>query len=81
MTWNYRIVRYRDPESDTGIRYEVKEVYYDGQREPWAYCDASLVGDSIDELRKTLDQITTAMDKPILDNGDFTLGGNDNAQN
>lgn len=63
--WNHRVVRFETEDGET--HYEMKEVYYDDKGEPWAYCDAAVAGDSLDEVRRTLTYMTAASTQPVLD--------------
>jgi hypothetical protein len=61
-TWNYRLVQSLD-----GTEYFIAEVYYDGDRLSWADATrASLRWDSYDELKRTIDLIRQAFEKPTL---------------
>lgn len=66
--WNHRVVRF---ETEDGETYEIKEVYYTDKGEPWAYCDAAVAGDSLDEVRQTLTYMTKATTLPVLDETAF----------
>ena len=52
MTWNYRIVRYKDPDFGYGLH----EVYYNEDGSVWAMSKDpdGFVGDSREELVETL---------------------------
>lgn len=73
MRWNYRVIRFVDPESPTGYRFELKEVYYEG-KEPQLYGDPYLTGDSLDEIQEVADRLLNAVSKPVLEETAFLLG-------
>ena len=63
MTWNHRIVR----TTNEGECYELAEVFYDSDNEPYAYGQASIAGGNMDEIKKQLDMFDLAMAKAILE--------------
>jgi methenyltetrahydromethanopterin cyclohydrolase len=63
MTWNHRIVR----TTHEGICYELAEVFYDSNKKPYAYGQASIAGSNMDEIKEQLDMFDTAMTKAILE--------------
>lgn len=64
MTWNYRIVRFSDPEW-----YQIHEVHYDSSGEPTSMTARSvcLEGESKDDIEKEIALIMRAFREPILD--------------
>lgn len=68
MTWNYRILRKYDKESDTST-YQVHEVYYsvDGKIEGWTESAVLPMGETLPELREDIRFFTKAFQKPILE--------------
>jgi hypothetical protein len=66
-TWDYRVVRQtiEDGEELLGIQ----EVYYDDETgEPMAHTmDLEVVGDSITDLKETLQRMLRCLDKEIID--------------
>ena len=63
MTWNHRIVR----TTNEGECYELSEVFYDSDNKPYAYGQASIAGETMDEIKEQLDMFDTAMTKAILE--------------
>lgn len=64
--WNYRVIRYKDVL--TGIRHEVREVYYDENGPTtWSMVPAVVVGEGVDDLAWTLDRMSAAFRKPVLE--------------
>jgi hypothetical protein len=67
MTWNHRVVRKRqDGETWLGIH----EVFYDLPDESgpaWTNDPIEVVGETIEELRDTLNHMLACLDKPIID--------------
>ena len=73
MTWNHRIVR----SEEEGECYELAEVFYDSDKKPYAYGQASIAGQTMDEIKEQLDMFDTAMTKAILEYPqDFTGDAN-----
>ena len=66
MSWNYRIVRYRNRKAGYGLH----EVYYDDDGKPWAMTQepASVAAMTPDEIRGDLMLMQAdARKRPILD--------------
>ena len=71
--WNYRLVRPIKSaafwDMIRGDYVELAEVYYDvldGKGLPNAYCEASLGGDDPEEVRRVLESMAMALEKPVL---------------
>ena len=71
MTWNYRIVRFKDNLSESREYYEIKEVFYDTDGKPVGYSDALCGSDTYDGLFKTAGLIQSAHAKPVINEEDF----------
>ncbi len=65
MTWNYRIVRFKEPDRKK-YYYKVCEVYYTDQDEPKAYCDASIANGTIKGVFKEMQAIAKDMAQAYL---------------
>ena len=65
--WDYRVVR--QTTEDGAEWLSVQEVYYDDETgKPMAHTtDLEVVGDSISDLRKTLQRMLWCLDKEIVD--------------
>jgi hypothetical protein len=63
--WNYRVVKTTD-EVTKEEYLEIKEVYYDAVGTPMGYCDSDVSGESLQEIRSTLELMMSALDKPML---------------
>jgi len=63
MTWNHRIVK----TEHEGECYELAEVFYDSDKKPYAYGEASIAGNNMDEIKKQLDMFNSALTKAILE--------------
>ena len=66
-TWNYRVIKTRDNESDAV--YQIIEVYYDddGAIEQWSTQPNAAGGEDLDELKNDLLHQLAALDKPVLE--------------
>ncbi len=76
MTWNHRVVRrvYDLPGSVT-THYEIREVYYDDDKPNACTEDpVGVCGESVNEIRETLERMAHALDKPVLEYDDFITG-------
>lgn len=79
MTWNYRVIR--NPSQDFYEEviepyYTINEVFYDkSDGKPYAYGPpSSVLGNSVEDIRLTLEQMARALEEPVLDARD--VGGN-----
>ena len=70
MSWNYRIVRFKDEVE--GEYYEVNEVFYDTGGKPVGYSDATLGADTYDGLFKVAGLMQSAHAKPVLNEEDIS---------
>ncbi len=63
--WNYRVLKTKDGEDDW---YQIHEVYYDkdGKVEGWTKNGAIVAGNTLDEVRDSLERMLKALDKEIL---------------
>lgn len=76
--WNHRVVKRIVREFDEDVEwFGVHEVFYGlpGESEPsWTDEPISVKGESIDELRETLERMLRALDRPIIDDTEKELG-------
>jgi len=64
MSWNYRIV---DIAADDELPiYEIREVYYNKNGNPFGHSDATIVGESSSEMKEVMELMELAFKKPIL---------------
>ena len=65
--WDYRVVRKTTEDGDEWLG--IQEVYYDDETgKPMAHTmDLEVVGDSISDLRKTLQRMLWCLDKEVVD--------------
>lgn len=71
MTWNYRVVRFKTDDEESGEYYEIKEVFYDVSGRPVGYSDANCGSDTYDGLFKCMSMMQSAHAKPTLDEAEF----------
>lgn len=73
MSFNYRIIRFRDKTCRNGYYYAVHTVYYDKFGKPKSYGDppASIGGETIKECFEDMIQKLSGMAKPYLKEEDF----------
>ena len=71
MSWNHRVVRrfYPNTHMDDSILYEIHEVYYDkdGTIGSLTQEPISIMEETVDDLRKTVERLTKCLDSPIID--------------
>lgn len=64
MYWNHRVVKIVEP-AETVLM--IAEVYYNSDtNRPFAYADASVIGDTLDEIHETVQRFEKASKQPIL---------------
>lgn len=68
--WSYRIVNMdEDPEEEPS--FEIREVYFDRNGDPYGHCAAEVFGGDLEEMDKVLERMQAALDQPILLKSDF----------
>lgn len=73
MHWNHRVVRKETPnkfrEDEIEISYEIHEVYYneDGEPRSCTVDGISPYGETIEELKETLERMLNASTQPVLE--------------
>jgi len=65
MSWNYRVLKSVDDDDDW---FQLHEIYYnkDNKVNGWVKAGATVHGNSIDDLRDTLNKMLEALDKEAL---------------
>ena len=71
MSWNYRVVRFKDEHADTEEYYEIKEVFYDTAGKPVGYSDATCGSDTYDGLFKVMGMMQSAHAKFVIDEEEY----------
>ena len=72
MTWNYRVVHFKNPEFEEDDYYEIKEVFYSSATgKPMGYSDAVIGANTYNELFKVASMMQSAHAKPVLTEEDF----------
>lgn len=65
MSWDYRVLVFEQANSD--LNFAVCEVYYDDGGNATGYTDPiDISGDTIEELKATLNYIRRDVSKPVL---------------
>jgi hypothetical protein len=69
MTWNYRIMHYRDQHPVLGHHFGIHEVYYadDGTVTGWTEDAITIVGHDLEDLEWRLRSMLEAFQKPVLE--------------
>ena len=65
-TWNHRVVK---TQYNAEVCYGIHEAYYDDNRKvvSWTMRPVEVEGKSIQDLRKTLEQMLECLDKEVID--------------
>lgn len=73
MKWNYRVIYHGKPGD---VWFGIYEVYYedDGTVACWTTEPVGIVGDDMDELRRSYDLIAEAFKMPVLDESELPGG-------
>lgn len=66
--WNHRVVRHPAPVEGAPDLYTIHEVFYGPGRKTWEADPQGTVprGESLEELRETLERMLRALDQPVL---------------
>jgi hypothetical protein len=69
MTWNHRIVKFKSSSPDELDYFAICEVYYNTQGKPNAHTaeGVRVGGESIEELKLTLERMLACLELPIID--------------
>lgn len=74
MSWNYRLVKRtskHDINEAVDVTFSVHSAYYHNEHETVPYMisaePATLIGETVEELRADLDRMTQAFAKPMID--------------
>ncbi len=69
-TWNYRLFIFENP--DDSIWFQICECYYDADGTPNGYIEnhACAGGETVEEVKNSLEMMKGALDKPVIYAGD-----------
>ncbi len=72
--WNYRVVKTHYPETDETF-FSLHEAHYNDNGDLYAYTEFGIDphGESIEELRDILNRMMSAIDKPVLVDGEVVF--------
>jgi hypothetical protein len=76
MSWNYRVVRFKG-ENEEDTYYELKEVFYNRDGSLMGYADATVSGESFDDIIKVLAMMKEDAHKSVIDEAEFFKGSKD----
>lgn len=67
MYWNYRIIRFQNPNGET--YHEVHEVYYGKDHIPhsWSASRNLLAFEKVEDIKGAYENIAKAFEKPVLE--------------
>ncbi len=68
MTWNHRVIRRTHPQWKRPY-FAVHEVFYDEDDVPYLVTQepVDVGGESLDEVRQSLEMMAAALEKPVID--------------
>ena len=69
MSWNYRVVRFKNEDIDE--YFEIKEVFYDKDGNLAGYAEASVFSDTYEGLFEVMELMKSATAKPVIDESEF----------
>lgn len=71
--WNHRVIKhvYDTPDGDQAVWYNIHEVYYNEDGTIWAHTENPTAGhgETIEELRESLERMLKCLEFPILEEG------------
>lgn len=79
MSWNYRVVRFKG-ELDEDTYYELKEVFYNRDGSLMGYADASVGGQSYDDIVRVLDMMKKDATKVVINEEEFFAKRNEDTK-
>ena len=62
MPWNHRVIKLNISDD----YYKISEVFYNQDGSIFGYINTGVSGESIDDIRETLEWMLECLDKPIL---------------
>ena len=68
MSWSLRVVKISGKDEDY---YEIREVYYDPMGVLLGHCQATVGGESIEEMREYLQWMLDSLDKKVIKSEQF----------
>jgi len=70
MTWNHRVMKSIYPSGE--IMFSIREVYYNDDGTIYAHTEQPIapIGETIEELRQSLEWMIKSLDNPILTGGE-----------
>jgi hypothetical protein len=74
MHWNYRVLHEQldnSVESFIDESFKIIECYYEDDGSLAGYCDASVLGETLEELQKEIERFKHATMRPVLTPEDF----------
>ena len=73
MSWNYRVVKRLEQDPSCPYTYSIHEAHYDDDGQVIGITEGSIEpnGETSKELKKDLETMLIAFDKPILNYEDF----------
>lgn len=68
MTWNYRVLRHAEdpPPAEGEESFRIIEAFYDDGGDLYAWSTAEPFGETVEELRRDLELMLSALDQPVL---------------
>jgi hypothetical protein len=76
MSWNYRVVRFKDEENEDTY-YELKEVFYNRDGSLMGYADATVSGESFADIMRVVGMMKRDALRPVINEEEFFKGAKD----
>ena len=76
MSWNYRVVRFKDEENEETY-YELKEVFYNRDGSLMGYADATVSGESFADIMRVVGMMKRDALRPVINEEEFFKGSKD----
>lgn len=67
--WSYRFVEVDEPTGEKTL--VLGEVYFNSKREPYGWCEAKVLGETLAECKLVMEMMQKALEAPIVKPGEF----------
>ena len=71
MTWNFRVVRFKDEDQEGGYRHEFVEVFYNEDGSLMGYSDPYLYSETLEGMQELAARLSDAAANPVIDEEEF----------
>lgn len=71
MTWNFRVVRFKDEDQEGGYRHEFVEVFYNEDGSLMGYSDPYLYSETVEGMQELAARLSDAAANRVIDEEEF----------